>query len=100
MTVAAYQGLYESSVAYGMRKALRSEQLKAELNKRTKEVEMQKLDLTHRVEELKQFCEETAKGFADNQTALEKKNSDELQQLKKINAALKAELEEYLTVKK
>merc|ERR1719164_99160 len=34
MTVAAYQGLYESSVAYGMRKALRSEQLKAELNKR------------------------------------------------------------------
>merc|ERR1719235_3069104 len=41
MTVAAYQGLYESSVAYGMRKALRSEQLKAELNKRTKEVEMQ-----------------------------------------------------------
>merc|ERR1712166_989944 len=58
MTVAAYQGLYESSVAYGMRKALRSEQLKAELNKRTKEVEMQKLDLTRRVEELKQFCEE------------------------------------------
>merc|ERR1712093_490974 len=68
MTVAAYQGLYESSVAYGTRKALRSEQLKAELNKKTKEVE--------------------------------KKNSDELQQLKKINAALKAELEEYLTVKK
>ena len=29
-----FQGLYESSVAYGMRKALRSEQLKAELNKR------------------------------------------------------------------
>merc|ERR1711871_1344078 len=29
MTVAAYQGLYESSVAYGMRKALRSEQLKS-----------------------------------------------------------------------
>merc|ERR1719305_985358 len=60
MTVAAYQGLYESSVAYGMRKALRSEQLKAELNKKTKEVEMTKLDLTRRVEELKQFCEDTA----------------------------------------
>merc|ERR1719305_2148433 len=60
MTVVAYQGLYESSVAYGMRKALRSEQLKAELNKKTKEVEMTKLDLTRRVEELKQFCEDTA----------------------------------------
>merc|ERR1719399_2092939 len=100
MTVAAYQGLYESSVAYGMRKALRSEQLKAELNKRTKEVEMQKLDLTRRVEELKQFCEDTENGFKENQAALEKKNAEELQSLKKINAALKNELEEYLTVKK
>ena len=72
MTVAAYQGLYESSVAYGMRKALRSEQLKAELNKRTKEVEMQKLDLTRRVEELKKFCEDTENGFKENQAALEK----------------------------
>jgi len=83
-----------------MRKALRSEQLKAELNKRTKEVEMQKLDLTRRVEELKKFCEDTENGFKENQTALEKKNAEELQSLKKINAALKAELEEYLTVKK
>merc|ERR1711865_194740 len=100
MTVAAYQGLYESSVAYGMRKALRSEQLKAELNKRTKEVEMQKLDLTRRVEELKQFCEENTANFKESQAGLEKKNSEELQQLKKFNAALKSELEEYLTVKK
>ena len=59
-----------------MRKALRSEQLKAELNKKTKEVEMTKLDLTRRVEELKQFCEDTAEGFKENQSALEKKNSD------------------------
>jgi dynein light intermediate chain len=100
MTVAAYQGLYESSVAYGMRKALRSEQMKAELNKRTKEVEMQKLDLTKRVDELKQFCQDTAQGFQESQEALEKKNTDEVQSLKKINAALKSELEEYLTVKK
>merc|ERR1711861_49285 len=100
MTVAAYQGLYESSVAYGMRKALRSEQLKAELNKRTKEVEMQKLDLTRRVEELKNFCEATETSFRDNQAALEKKHAEELQSLKKINAALKAELEDYLTVTK
>merc|ERR1712028_212260 len=86
MTVAAYQGLYESSVAYGMRKALRSEQLKA--------------DLTRRVEELKQFCEENTANFKESQAGLEKKNSEELQQLKKFNAALKSELEEYLTVKK
>merc|ERR1712028_306654 len=100
MTVAAYQGLYESSVAYGMRKALRSEQLKAELNKRTKEVEMQKLDLTRRVEELKKFCEDTENGFRENQSALEKKNAEELQGLKKINAALKQNLENLLAPSK
>merc|ERR1711968_435534 len=59
MTISAYETLYESSIAYGIRKALRSEQLKAELNKRTKEVEMSKLDLTRRVEELNNFCEAT-----------------------------------------
>ena len=30
-TIAAYQGLYESSVAFGMRKALVAEQRKSEL---------------------------------------------------------------------
>jgi dynein light intermediate chain len=31
MTVQAYQTLYESSIAYGMRKALQAEQKKAEM---------------------------------------------------------------------
>jgi len=34
MTILAYQTLYESSIAYGMRKAMQAEQAKAEkLNK-------------------------------------------------------------------
>ena len=90
------QGLYESSVAYGMRKALRSEQLKAELNKRTKEVEMTKMDATRRLEELDQFCEQQRANFKESQEMLDQKNSDELQTMKKFNSALKCELEEYL----
>ena len=31
MTIQAYQTLYESSIAYGMRKALQAEQSKAEM---------------------------------------------------------------------
>ena len=34
MTIAAYQTLYESSVAFGMRKALQAEQGKADMEKR------------------------------------------------------------------
>merc|ERR1711968_30757 len=64
MTISAYETLYESSIAYGIRKALRSEQLKADLNKRTKEVEMSKLDLTRRVEELKSSMDAAQEGSA------------------------------------
>ena len=32
MTIQAYQTLYESSIAYGMRKALQAEQKKAEMH--------------------------------------------------------------------
>lgn len=34
MTIAAYQTLYESSVAFGMRKALQAEQGKSDMEKR------------------------------------------------------------------
>ncbi len=36
MTIAAYQTLYESSVAFGMRKALQAEQGKAELDRKVR----------------------------------------------------------------
>lgn len=39
MTIAAYQTLYESSVAFGMRKALQSEQGKDEMVKRVRTFE-------------------------------------------------------------
>jgi len=37
MTIAAYQTLYESSVAFGMRKALQAEQGKADMEKKVRE---------------------------------------------------------------
>lgn len=36
MTIAAYQTLYESSVAFGMRKALQAKQGKADMEKRVR----------------------------------------------------------------
>lgn len=37
MTIAAYQTLYESSVAFGMRKALQAEQGKTDMEKKVKD---------------------------------------------------------------
>lgn len=49
MTIAAYQTLYKSSVAFGLRKQVQSEQGKAELENRISQLEKQKEALGEKV---------------------------------------------------
>lgn len=49
MTIAAYQTLYKSSVAFGLRKQVQSEQGKAELENRISQLEKQKEGLGEKV---------------------------------------------------
>lgn len=49
MTIAAYQTLYESSIAFGMRKALMAEQGKAELEDEIIQLREQKATLEKQV---------------------------------------------------
>lgn len=42
MTIAAYQTLYESSIAFGMRKALMAEQKKVEMEAKIKQLQTEK----------------------------------------------------------
>lgn len=101
MTIQAYQTLYESSIAYGMRKALQAEQSKAEkmlqkasLEKRCLEKENEINDLRKRIldkleeekmEKLKteQDHEKTAQQIKDTNLASRKKLSDVLTNLNK-----------------
>ena len=53
MTIQAYQTLYESSIAYGMRKALQAEQRKAEMLIKVKQLEETCQDLEGEVDEFK-----------------------------------------------
>ena len=57
MTIAAYQTLYESSIAFGMRKALTAEHTKAELNNKVRTLEAEREDLEGQVKELQERCE-------------------------------------------
>ncbi|KAF6029581.1 DNALI1 [Bugula neritina] len=93
MTIAAYQTLYESSVAFGMRKALQAEQGKADMEKKIAELEQDKRDLERQVNELKARCEQIEKRAAELRQVEEKKHSEELQFLKRTNAQLKNQLE-------
>jgi dynein light intermediate chain len=93
MTIAAYQTLYESSVAFGMRKALMAEQGKADMEEKIHQLEEDKRDLERQVLELKAKCDAIEKRETEKRLLEEKKHADEIQNLKKINQQLKAQIE-------
>merc|ERR1712087_142946 len=100
MTIAAYQTLYESSVAFGMRKALQAEQGKADMETKIKELEEEKKDLERQVNELKARCEQIEKRAAEQRAVEEKKHAEEIQFLKRTNTQLKTQLEGIIAPKK
>ncbi|NXW16973.1 IDLC protein, partial [Circaetus pectoralis] len=89
MTIAAYQTLYESSVAFGMRKALQAEQGKSDMEKRIAELEEEKRQLERQVSEQKAKCEAIEKRESERQQIEEKKHTEEVQFLKRTNQQLK-----------
>ena len=100
MTIAAYQTLYESSIAFGMRKALQAEQGKADMETRIKQLEAEKKELERQVQELKAKAEAIEKREGERRALEEKKHAEEVQFLKRTNAQLKKELETYLAPSK
>ncbi|XP_008118098.2 axonemal dynein light intermediate polypeptide 1 [Anolis carolinensis] len=100
MTIAAYQTLYESSVAFGMRKALQAEQGKADMEKKIADLEEEKRDLERQVNEQKAKCDATEKREMERRQVEEKKHTEEVQFLKRTNQQLKAQLEGIIAPKK
>ncbi|XP_001603164.2 axonemal dynein light intermediate polypeptide 1 isoform X1 [Nasonia vitripennis] len=104
MTMAAYQTLYQSSIAFGMRKALQkvsqAEQGKEDLIAAAEELRLQKSELERTVAELKQKFDQAERRAAELREAEEKKHMEEIQFLKKTNQQLKTQLEGILAPKK
>ncbi|ORX48618.1 hypothetical protein BCR36DRAFT_404947 [Piromyces finnis] len=100
MSIAAYQTLYESSVAFGMRKALQEEQGKTDMEIKIKELEEEKAQLEQQVTELKAKCEMIEKHEAEQRAMEERKHAEEIAFLKKTNVQLKTQLEGILSPQK
>ncbi|XP_042741095.1 axonemal dynein light intermediate polypeptide 1 [Lagopus leucura] len=100
MTIAAYQTLYESSIAFGMRKALQAEQGKSDMEKRIEELEEEKRELERLVSEEKAKCEAIEKREIERRQIEEKKHTEEVQFLKRTNQQLKAQLESIIAPNK
>merc|ERR1719420_2637769 len=100
MTIAAYQTLYESSIAFGMRKALMAEYKRAEMEKRIEDLENEKGELEAQVNQLKAKCDAIEKREAERRQVEEKKHTEEIQFLKRTNQQLKTQLEGIIAPKK
>lgn len=96
MTIAAYQTLYESAVAFGMRKALQTEQGKSEMESRMQALESDKSDLERQVAELKLKCEAIEVRENERRQFEEKKHGEEIAYYKKYTEQLKVQLDSYL----
>lgn len=96
MTISAYQTLYESSIAFGMRKALESEQGKSDMENKITSLEDEKKELERQVQELKAKIEFVEKRENERRGHEEKKHAEEVAFLKRTNVQLKTQLESIL----
>ena len=85
MTIQAYQTLYESSIAYGMRKALMAEQKKNEMHSNIKTLEENCEELTRTVERLENEIDEMIKRDEEERQREQKAHEDNVEYLKALN---------------
>lgn len=100
MTIAAYQTLYESSIAFGMRKALMAEQKRMEAEQKIRQLEGEVKELASQIDELNTRCEAVARREEEKKSVDEKKHQEEVEILRKANDQLKASLETMLAAPK
>jgi len=96
--IQAYQTLYESSIAFGMRKALNAEQKKMELEKRIKSSESEKRELEKQLADHRHKCDAFEKKEAEQRTREAAQHAEELDKLKTRNEALRGQLSQLLSI--
>jgi len=93
MTTKSYQTLYESSVAFGIRKALRGEQEKEKLKQQIEDLKIDCKNLEDKTFTLQSSIEELEQTEAQKKQELKQRQEEEIQQLEAKVANLTEELE-------
>lgn len=100
MSLNAYETLYCSSIAFGMRKALQSQEGKEKLVEYVNQLESEKEAMDNVITDMKLRIEQIERRNSELRTAEEKKHAEEIAFLKKTNAQLKSQLEGIIAPKK
>jgi len=90
LTIAAYQTLYASSVTFGTRKQLQSEQGKSEMEESINNLERKKKSLEANVTELKNQAEAIERRESEKRAIEERKRKEEIDFLKHQGAHLES----------
>ncbi|XP_053480324.1 axonemal dynein light intermediate polypeptide 1-like [Ictalurus furcatus] len=97
MTISSYQNLYESSVAFGMRKALEAEKEKSDNVKRIADLADELTELERQLNEKKAECEEMERQANERRLVEEQKHAEEIESLKYTNLQIKDQLNTVIT---
>ena len=97
MTIAAYQKLYESSIAYGMRKALISEQRRNTLQSEIKTLEDTCTRLANDTKNFEEEIKKSEREDEEDRITESKAHADKVMYLNSINTQTKSELEAVLS---
>ena len=100
MSMEAYETLYCSSVAFGMRKALQAQEGKEELQEKIHALEADKSHLESTITEMKIKSDQVERRNIELRESEEKKHAEEIAFLKKTNSQLKSQLEGIIATKK
>merc|ERR1712139_352933 len=85
MTICAYQSLYESSIAFGMRKALQAEQRRNAHNKKIKNLMVANRELRQEVEELQGRIVLIEQRESERREQEDRKHREEVEMLKRTS---------------
>lgn len=100
MSMDAYEALYCSSIAFGLRKALQSQEGKEKLVEYVAQLERDKETMENVISDMRLRAEQNERRNAELRAAEEKKHAEEIAFLKKTNAQLKTQLEGIIAPKK
>lgn len=98
MTVASYQTLYDSCIAFGMRKALQAEQNTTDMMAKIKQLEAECKDIHKTATDIQQQIDLIEQQEDERRKEAEQRHADEVEFMKKHNSDLKSELEQMLSV--
>ena len=98
LTIAAYQTLYESSIAFGMRKALMAEQRKADMEQRIRQLQNQCEENEQQVKNLQAKMKAVEENERKKREEEEAKHAEQVEHFKNLNMQLKQTLENLLSV--